>query len=92
MSSLLLQLTIVKRVISVTCLACRWSDPSVEGDPPAKGKDCHFNFKGDNKRSWTGLTGLGVILISSHSCINSSSTPLCGIRCIKTDYISIIQL
>ena len=36
--------------------------------------------------------GLGVILISSYSCINRPSTELYGIRCIKTDHISTIQL
>ena len=83
----------MKRFTSVTCPACRWSGPSVEGDSPAKGaKAVGSNFQGDDKRSGTGLTGLGVILISSHSSINSPSTQLCGTRCIKTDYISTLRL
>ena len=65
---------------------------SLAGGKKMKKKAVRMNFQGDDKRSGTGLTGLGITLISNHSCVNSSLTQLCDIHCIKTDYISASKL
>ena len=72
---------------AITWSACKWRSPSDGGDSRAKGNGCR-----DDKRSGTGLTGLGVILISSHGCVNISLTKLGRIHRIKTDGLPSVQL